>query len=185
MEFGLVLRLIFALFVLNALLFFVTILHEYGHMLMLRRMGKKVDHVSIGVPVVFKCKIDGVEHRFGLFALWGIVKSSALETSPVRDRALVALAGPGMSLVVGILLLVFCDGIMGGMGFLPHMFGVMNVGMAVINMLPLPPFDGFPALEWFLKSRYNIDITVRTRKVLLGVGIAAMTGLCLLPVPKF
>lgn len=78
---------------------------------------------------------------------------------PRRDMVLVALAGPGMNLVLAGLsalalhffLLPAAQASTGGgvaaLGILVavlimHSFVLMNIGLAVFNMLPLPPLDG-------------------------------------------
>ena len=79
--------------------------------------------------------------------------------NPRRDMVLVALAGPGMNLllaglaalVLQFFLLPAAQASTGGgaaaLGILVvtlimHSFVLMNVGLAVFNMLPLPPLDG-------------------------------------------
>jgi Zn-dependent protease len=78
---------------------------------------------------------------------------------PRRDMVLVALAGPGMNLMLAGLsslalhffLLPAAQASTGGgtaaLGILVttlmmHSFVLMNIGLAVFNMLPLPPLDG-------------------------------------------
>lgn len=79
--------------------------------------------------------------------------------NPRRDMVLVALAGPGMNLllaglaalVLQFFLLPAAQASTGGgaaalgtlvVTLITHSFVLMNVGLAVFNMLPLPPLDG-------------------------------------------
>jgi Zn-dependent protease len=79
--------------------------------------------------------------------------------NPRRDMVFVALAGPGMNLLLAGLsalalqffLLPAAQASAGGglatlglviVTLVAHSFVLMNVGLAVFNMLPLPPLDG-------------------------------------------
>ena len=77
---------------------------------------------------------------------------------PRRDMVLVAFAGPGMNLllaglaalVLHVFLLPVAQTVTDGVAALAliagirilYLFVLMNVGLAVFNMLPLPPLDG-------------------------------------------
>ena len=92
--------------------------------------------------------------------------------NPRRDMVLVALAGPGMNLllaVLGTLLLVVV--VMTSAGPLTGAAGIVaanalnfvliNIFLAVFNLLPVPPFDGGHVVEGLLPAR----LAVRFRKV--------------------
>lgn len=82
---------------------------------------------------------------------------------PRRDMMLVALAGPGMNLllaVAGAFLLAAIGAPAEGQGFAAAFlrlnllnFVAINVFLAVFNMLPLPPFDGGHVVEGLLPRR--------------------------------
>jgi Zn-dependent protease len=117
--------------------FFVAILaHEFGHALVARRFG--VDTESID-----------------LWALGGVARLDREAPSP-RAEALVALAGPFVSLVIGIVLFsvgwILQSGVVAWVGFI-------NLFLAVFNMLPGAPLDGGRVLRafrwWRTGSRYR------------------------------
>jgi Zn-dependent protease len=88
-----------------------------------------------------------------------------IETWRLRSRrweAAVSLAGPASNLVLAILLgivLAFVpassSGIWPGLAFL----ALMQVSALVLNLIPVPPFDGYRALAPYLNRqlRFNID----------------------------
>jgi Zn-dependent protease len=76
---------------------------------------------------------------------------------PRRDMALVAAAGPGINLLMAVLamavLSAFVAGAHGGLPWLNRNlinFAVINLFLAALNMLPLPPLDGSKVLVRFL-----------------------------------
>jgi Zn-dependent protease len=88
-----------------------------------------------------------------------------IETWRLRSKrweAAVSLAGPAANLVVAIVLAVILtfapitmSGVWPGLAFL----ALMQVSAVVLNLIPLPPFDGYRALAPYLnqQTRFNID----------------------------
>ena len=81
--------------------------------------------------------------------------------NPRRDMMLVALAGPGINLLLALvtsLVLGFIaagEGV-AGLGFLGQLlvsFIIVNVFLAIFNLIPLPPFDGGHVVEGLLPRR--------------------------------
>jgi Zn-dependent protease len=75
---------------------------------------------------------------------------------PRRDMALVAAAGPGINLVMALLALAALSGLVAAQVGLPWLsrnlinFAMINLFLAALNMLPLPPLDGSKVLARFL-----------------------------------
>lgn len=110
------------------LLFALAILiHEFGHFVVARRLGLRVDAFSIGFgPVLWKKKVDGVEYRISALPLGGYVTipdvdpegTKALEGGngkeggekrteiPAWKEIAVAVAGPLMNVVLAVVLAV-------------------------------------------------------------------------------
>ncbi|MBE3068143.1 MAG: site-2 protease family protein [Chloroflexi bacterium] len=88
-----------------------------------------------------------------------------IETWRLRSRrweSAVSLAGPASNLVLAILLAIILNflpvsssGIWPGLAFL----ALLQVTAVVLNLMPVPPFDGYRALAPFLNRqlRFNID----------------------------
>lgn len=78
---------------------------------------------------------------------------------PKKDTALVALAGPLTNLLIAILLSLLIR-------FLPYqaVFDILgtaivwNVGLALFNLLPLPPLDGFKVLTGLVSDDIARDL---------------------------
>ena len=77
---------------------------------------------------------------------------------PRRDMMLVALAGPGINLLLAfvtalVLGVVSAGGSVAGLGFFGDLlisFIIVNVFLAIFNLIPLPPFDGGHVVEGLL-----------------------------------
>ena len=115
--------------VIGTAAFFLSILaHEFGHALVARRYG--VGTISID-----------------LWALGGVAELDREAPTPRAD-GLIAVAGPTVSLAIGLVGL--------GAGYGLHspilaLIGVVNLGLAVFNMLPGAPLDGgrvLRAVRW-------------------------------------
>lgn len=118
-------------------------------------LGSIVAH-ELGHSVVAENNGVGVA-GITLFALGGVAK---LESEPKTPgvAARVALAGPAVSVAIGVASIAL-GAILGAIGLSPIVvaglswLGIVNLVMAVFNMLPALPLDGGRALQAFLWSR--------------------------------
>lgn len=116
-----------------------------------------------------------------LFALGGVAK---LESEPQTPGAAarIALAGPAVSVAIGVGALVAAT-LAGALGVSPLIvaglswLGIINVAMAVFNMLPALPLDGGRALQAALWKRngdpHRATIGAATLGRYLGWGLVA------------
>ncbi|MEM7338250.1 MAG: site-2 protease family protein [Actinomycetota bacterium] len=148
--------------VTTAALLAAIVAHELGHSLVAKNNGINVSGIS-------------------LFALGGVAK---LEREPdnAGAAARIALAGPAVSLLLGVVGF-FGAGIAGAFG-LPALataaltwFGLINVVMAVFNMIPALPLDGGRVLQAALWARsgdqHAATISAASIGRLLGWGLVA------------
>lgn len=162
----LALRIAFAVGVLWTMVVFVLVLHEYGHVWAMNKVGVKAEIIVIGSIKIFEFKIDGVVHRFGILPLMGYVTSAGYMRAPIDKRAIIAAGGPLMSFAIGVLF-IFVGMI--AQSWLAVVCGKASIFLCVTNLIPLPPMDGWPILEWFLFKR-GIIIKEFTKRRLNAVG---------------
>jgi Zn-dependent protease len=98
-----------------------------------------------------------------------------IETWRLRSRgweSAVSLSGPFSNLILAILLAVIlqfaphsASGIWPGLGFL----ALLQISAVVLNLLPVPPFDGYGALAPFLNHELRVKIARAGTFITLGV----------------
>lgn len=137
--------------------------HELGHSIVAQNNGVGVSGIT-------------------LFALGGVAKlESEPEDAGVAGR--IALAGPAVSVVIGVGALGLAA--VGGALGLPALLiagvtwlGIINLVMAVFNMIPALPLDGGRALQAFLwhrnGERHQATIRAASLGRYIGMGLVAL-----------
>lgn len=147
---------------LIALLTAITI-HEFSHALMADRLGDPTAKLMGRLTLNPLAHLDPLGTLFLLFARVGWGKPVPVDPfnlrNPRRDSALISLAGPAANLILATLLsflLRLLPSLPSSLSFysqknfvylllqsffLPMIF--LNVGLAVFNLLPFGPLDGF------------------------------------------
>lgn len=173
--------------------FLVLPLHEYAHGFIAQKLGdntaKALGRLTLNPLVHF----DPFGAIGVLFFNFGWAKPIPVDTSnfknPKRDMAIVAAAGP---------LSNFCAAIIGGLilnflalfNFMPVQIWVntfflyyisLNVGVAVFNLVPLPPLDGFRILEAFLPERFLMSYHKHRFTITLVVFFLFLFGVLSVP----
>ncbi len=134
--------------VVAAVLFFAALLaHELGHALLAQRKGQQVEGITLWV--------------------FGGVSTLKGEARNPRDELQVAAVGPLVSLAAGAVFLAVAVGLawLGAPALVvavPQWLAVINVVLAVFNMLPAFPLDGGRVLRAWLWQRRG-DRTAATK----------------------
>ncbi len=168
--------------VIIAFVFALTI-HEFAHAWIADRLGDPTARLKGRLTLNPKAHLDPLGTLMILFASFGWAKPVPVDTfnfrHPRRDTAIVSLAGPVTNLLgagVGAMLLrllllipvssVVLGGIITFLVTLLMMFVVLNVNLAVFNLIPIHPLDGFGIVEGLLPER-----EARQWATLRGLGI--------------
>lgn len=106
--------------------------------------------------------------------------------NPRRDMALVALAGPLsnllMAFVVLMLFRVLCfvpgisDAVILIASLLAYIVVPINIGLAVFNLLPIPPLDGSRIFSAILPSRWAFWMSQHEQQIRLILIVLLATG---------
>lgn len=116
------------------------LVHEFGHAYAARWLGYETGGIDVGFG-------PGVTLRKVTFRALPLQASVQILGDPSGWRAaVIALAGPLASLLLGGALLVLCDapGLFHG---LLQGVGGLNGAIGLFNLLPVPPLDGWRAIE--------------------------------------
>ncbi|HEX8138225.1 MAG TPA: site-2 protease family protein [Pyrinomonadaceae bacterium] len=163
---------IWATAVVTGLLFFVAILlHELSHAAVAKARGLPVRSIT-------------------LFALGGVAEIEK-EAADAKTEFWMGIVGPITSAVIGVV----CLGLAAALGWTPAQtpqtpliamlmwLGVINIGLAIFNMLPGFPMDGgrvLRAVVWWITG----DV-VRATRVAARVGQLIGSGLIILGIFRF
>jgi len=144
----------------TALLFFASVLaHEFSHAIVARRLGLKVAGITLFI--------------------FGGATSIETDSRSARDEALIALAGPAASLVIGGVLLAI-----GALVTQPEVsaivgwLGIINVVLGAFNLVPGYPMDGGRVLRAILWRVRGDPLTATRQAAMVGrvIGYLMVAG---------
>ncbi len=193
-----------AILFLIALILSITV-HEFGHALVASKLGDSVPRSQGRLTLSPLRHIDPIGTI--LFPLLMVFTGIPLlgwgrpvETNPnnytrrfsrLTGHMLVALAGPGMNLLMAVLVSALVvlgarTGVMTpGMGgaLIGHMVQ-LNLGLMFFNLLPIPPLDGGAVLAWLLPRSMHGLIDFLSRwgfLILMGLMFTGTLGYLMIP----
>ena len=151
--------------IINAILLAVLIMasvaaHEVGHAVAIRRLG-------YGTSTIILSGLGGVTQWRG--------------RATHKHRILIAIAGPIVSLVLGLGFIGAYIGIGGAEGapwpipFLLQMLGILNLIWAVFNMLPVWPMDGGKVLRSAVAMKKG-DYQAVKISLIVSMAVAGIVG---------
>ena len=153
------------LIIIPALLIAITV-HEFGHAFMARKYGDETSKGRITLNPFKHIDLIGLLSLFVCGIGWG--KPVEIDPNnfkknkiPVdRIEAIVSLAGPSANFITAILLAIILKLfiVLGIVGLttnylLFQMISqaiIINIGMAVFNLIPIPPLDGYKIVKPYI-----------------------------------
>ncbi|MBU4492002.1 MAG: CBS domain-containing protein [Euryarchaeota archaeon] len=135
------------------LLFACVLLHELGHSYVAKKHGTKIQSIT-------------------LFLFGGVASMEEIPRNPKIEFKM-ALAGPGVSLLIGSILIIIHEILKMDFSLndpylrLIWLIGLMNVVLCAFNLIPAFPMDGGRVLRAWLAGRISY---IRATRAAAGIG---------------
>lgn len=179
-----------------ALIAAITI-HEFSHAFVADYLGDPTPRLMKRLTLNPLAHLDPIGTFFMLFTRFGWGKPVPIDAlnlkNPRKDSALISFAGPASNLILALILSIlirFIPGLVLIYGLvLPIVF--TNVGLAVFNLVPVGPLDGFKivggilphqyAKQWYETERYGMILLL---VMIVPWGNASLISNIIVPVVK-
>lgn len=143
--------------------------HEYAHAYIADRLGDPTPRSQGRLTMNPFVHLDLFGSIMAVFFQFGWAKPvqthpQYYKGNPTRSHMMVAVAGPLMNLLIAFIAMfiwVLTLSLLGNSSWMPTLSMIMraivlmNLGLGVFNLLPIPPLDGFAILEWILPDRFS------------------------------
>lgn len=176
--------------------FCATPLHEFAHALVAVKLGDDTPRLRGRLTINPMAHID--KRGALMIFLFGFGYAKPVEVrmrrfkKPKRDMAIVALAGPVSNILQSLVLLFIYNALyyfgsvnnnimMTYMGLFFFYAAVINVNLAVFNLLPIPPLDGSRLATALLPAKYYYKVMQYERYIMIGLFVLLFTGILSTP----
>ena len=164
--------------------------HEYAHALIATKLGDQTPRLSGRLTLNPMAHISPIGAVMMLLCGFGYAKPVGVNPRNFKDvkkgMAITALAGPIANLLMGFVFItssVFCMNLVKETTILYYAIfnfltfaGVLNVNLAVFNLLPIPPLDGSRILQLLIPSKYYYRFLEYERYITIVVFILILSG---------
>lgn len=174
------------------LVFCVIPMHEYAHAWMAYKMGDKSIKLRGRLTMNPLAHIDPIGAVMIALIGFGWGRPTPVDERNFKDPrkgiALTALAGPVANLLLGFVLLFIATAFYSLSGIVDTILGVaiynflyisaqITIYLAVLNLLPIPGFDGFSVLSVFLTDKQYYTVMANQQIVFIVVIVLLFSGL--------
>lgn len=170
------------------IIFLILPLHEWAHGFVAYKLGDPTAKNSGRLTLNPMASFDPFGALFLLLFGFGWAKPVPVDTryfkNPKRGMAITAFAGPLSNLIAALAGALIYVGILVATKFnAPALISlffsnyiVINVSLAVFNLLPIPPLDGSKILGAFLPSRIMYQYYRYENIIMMGLFLLLFTG---------
>lgn len=175
------------------IIFCVLPFHEYAHALLATKQGDPTAKLSGRLTLNPLAHIDPIGAVMIFFAGFGYAKPVPVNIrnfkNPKKGMAITALAGPVSNLLLAFISIIFMNlvALIGDTTIVQvtilflYYNAVININLAVFNLLPIPPLDGSRLLAVILPDKYYYKVMQNERMLMIIILVLIFTGVITRP----
>lgn len=170
------------LFLARLFVVFCTLpVHEYAHAFVGDKLGDKTARLSGRLTLNPMAHIDILGAIMILFVGFGYAKPVPVNPrnfkNPKKGMALTALAGPFSNILMAVVFMFLSNvlSLFGNSLFVQAFYiffsfaASINIGLAVFNLIPIPPLDGSRVLELLIPDKYYYKFAQYERYIVIVI----------------
>ena len=181
---------IIALFAAVFVVFCTMPVHEYAHALVATKLGDPTPRLSGRFTLNPMAHIDWIGALMILLVGFGYAKPVSVNPrnfkNPKAGMAITAVAGPISNLLMAAVFILLKNvvslfALQNLIAFAFYYFfmfaAIINIGLAVFNLIPIPPLDGSRILQLLIPSKYYFKYMRYERYIMGAVLLLVFFGL--------
>lgn len=170
------------LFLARLFVVFCTLpVHEYAHAFVADKLGDKTARLSGRLTLNPMAHIDILGAIMILFVGFGYAKPVPVNPrnfkNPKKGMALTALAGPFSNILMAVVFMFLSNvlSLFGNSLFVQAFYvffsfaASINIGLAVFNLIPIPPLDGSRVFELLIPDKYYYKFAQYERYIVIVI----------------
>jgi len=187
--------LIAYVFAMAFVVFCTLPIHEYAHALVAYKLGDSTAKNMGRLTINPMAHVDWIGALMIFLVGFGYAKPVPVNArnfkKPKLGMAISALAGPFSNIIMAFLFLLglnavvhYCNStsiLWSAIYSFLYFAALVNISLAVFNLIPIPPLDGSRILSAVLPDKYYYKLMQYERYIIIGVFVLLLTGVLSTP----